>query len=145
MPVDGRLPAVEETLTIDTAASSQQRQRRTDRADVAHDVELPVGVPLLVGDVLEPRLPRDADVVHEHVEPAERSRRVAHGSLGLARASQVGHDVRGLADAGRVPSSAGDGKGALADELAHHLEPDPSGRAGDEAPLAAESEIHEPG
>ena len=67
------------------------------------------------------------------------------GSLGLARASQVGHDVRDLADTGRVPSSAGDDAGALADELAHHLEPDASGRAGDEAPLAVESEIHEPG
>jgi len=52
--------------------------------------------------------------------------------------------VTHLAHARRIASPARHDRGTLGHELAHHLEPDPSGRAGDEAQLAAESEIHEP-
>ena len=142
MPVDGRFPAVDETLTIAPPLVTQVRQRRADRAHVAHDVELPVRVPLLVGDVLEPRLPRDADVVDEHVEPAERRRGLGDDALGLAGEREIGNDVRDLADAGRVAPPARDDARAFADELPHDLEPDSAGRAGDEAPLAGEAEIH---
>ena len=86
MPVDGRLPAVEDTLTIAGALGlAQVRQRGADRPHIAHDVQLPVRVPLVVVDVLEPRLTRDAGVVDEHVEPAERGDRLGNGPLRLSR------------------------------------------------------------
>ena len=121
MPVDGRLPAVEETLTIAPPPLPQMRQGGADRSHVAHHVQLPVRVPLVVGDVLEPRLPRDADVVDEHVEPAERGRGLADGALGLSRRARDPRHVRGLADAGRSPRPHGGDARALLDELARGL------------------------
>jgi hypothetical protein len=50
-----------------------------------------------------------------------------------------------LADPGRASSPAGDDSGAVGDEKSNCLQPDPSGRAGDETPLAVESEIHSRG
>ena len=50
-----------------------------------------------------------------------------------------------LADPGRTPSSAGDDAGAVGDEEPDCLQPDPSGRAGDETSLAFEPEIHSRG
>ncbi len=61
------------------------RERGADRAHVAHHVELPVLLPLLVRHFLELRLTGDADVVDEHVEPAERARGLLDDALGLAR------------------------------------------------------------
>ena len=57
-------------------------ERRPDRAHVAHHVELPVHVPLGILDLLEARLPRDADVVDEDVEPSEQRCRLAHNPFG---------------------------------------------------------------
>jgi broad specificity phosphatase PhoE len=49
-----------------------------------------------------------------------------------------------LARSWRVAPPARDHACALAGELPHHLEPDPAGRARDEAALAVEPEIHAP-
>ena len=87
-------------------------------------------------------MPRDADVVHEHVEPAERRSRLVDDALGLARERQIRRDVCLLADSGRVPPPAGDDPRSLRDELPHDVATDSTGRAGDEAALAAEPEIH---
>ena len=87
-------------------------------------------------------MPRDADVVHEHLEPAERIRRFGDEPLGLARSRKVGDDVRDLTDSRSATPSAGDDTRALGRQLTNDLQPDPSGRAGDEASLAAEFEIH---
>ena len=90
MPVDGRLPAVDETLTM-AALVASRRCGKPARivAHVAHDVQLPVRVPLVVSDFLEPRMARDAGVVHEHVEPAEGGDCLRDGPLGLSRDRQV--------------------------------------------------------
>ena len=90
MPVDGRFPAVDETFTIAPPPSRSDGQGGANRAHVAHDVELPVGIPLLVGHLLEARLPRDADVVDENVEATESVHRLGDGALGLAGERQVG-------------------------------------------------------
>ena len=84
----------------------------------------------------------DADVVHEDVETAECSDGFGDDPFGLAGVREICDDMRGLADIRRVPSSTRDDEGTLGRELAHDLEPDTAGRAGDEAPLAAESKIH---
>ena len=123
-------------------ALPQGRQGRANRAHVAHDVQLPVGIPLLVEHLLEARLPRDADVVDENVEAAERVHRRGDGVLGLAGERQVSRHVCDLAGSGRIPAPARDDARALSDELTRDLEPDPGGRAGNQAPLAVETEIH---
>ena len=64
----------------------EMRQRRPDRADVAHDVQLPHRVPLLVGHVLEAGLDGVADVVDQHVEPVERTHRSLDHRLRAHRA-----------------------------------------------------------
>jgi hypothetical protein len=81
-------------------------------------------------------------VVHEDVEPAERSDGFGDDALGLAVSRQVRDDVRGLADPRRAPSAAGDDEGSFRDELPDDLEPDTAGGAGHEALLGAQSEIH---
>ena len=143
MPVDGRLPAVEDTLTIArTVAVREVRQRGADRPHVAHDVQLPVRVPLVVGHVLEPRLPRDADVVDEHVEPAESSRGLCDGALGLSGRREIAGHVERLADAGRRAPAARRDASALLGELSRDGSADAARRAGDEARPACESQIH---
>ena len=124
------------------ASLSQGRKRSTDRPHVAHDVQLPVLEPLLVGDLLEARDACRADVVHEDVEPAERGDGFGDDALGLAVSRQVRDDVRGLADPRRAASATGDDDGSFRDELPDDLEPDTAGGAGHEALLAAQSEIH---
>ena len=118
------------------------RQRGANRPDVAHDVQLPVGVPLVVGNVLEAGVPRDADVVHEHVEAAEGRNRLVDDASGLTAERQIRRDMRLLADTGRVPPTTGDDSGSLGDKLPHDLATDAAGRAGDEAALPVKLEIH---
>ncbi len=118
------------------------RQRRSDRADIAHDVELPVRVPLLVGDVLEARLARDPDVVDQDVETAERSDRLGHGALWLARHGQVALDVECLSDAGRGAATTGCDAGGLCRKLRGDFTPDPARRARDETDPIGEPELH---
>ena len=104
MPVDGRFPAVDETLTIDGAGRrAEVREAGADRAHVAHHVQLPVRLPFLVRHLLEPSLPRDPDVVDEAVEPAERGRRLSDQALGLPRLREIAGDVPRLADARLAP------------------------------------------
>jgi broad specificity phosphatase PhoE len=117
-------------------------KRPADAAYVAHDVELPVLVPLLVLHILEARLAGDSDVVHEDVEPTERSCGFRDRALGLAWAREVGDDVGHLAGTRRVPATARNDEPVLGGQLTHDLEPDPARRAGHETPLAGESEIH---
>jgi hypothetical protein len=84
----------------------------------------------------------DANVVHEDVEAAQELRRGVDHAFGLASAGEVRLDVPCFSDPGRASPPARHDSPALACELAHDLEPDPAGRAGDEAALARESEIH---
>ena len=76
------------------------RQRRPDGADVAHHVELPGRVPLVVGNVLEACDAGDPDVVDEDVEASEDTRRFVHDTRRLVGADQVGDDVRRLSHLG---------------------------------------------
>ena len=73
------------------------RQDRANRPDEAHHVQLPHLVPLLVGDLVERKLIRDADVVHEHVDRPE---------LGLGLADQHGGRIRFGEIAGHTERSA---------------------------------------
>ena len=121
----------------------QVRECGADRAHIAHHVQLPVGVPLLVRDLLEPGLPRDADVVDEDVEAAERLRRLLHRR---ARARPPaprsawtwspprcpGASVRPQVTT-RAPSSSSSRARGQADAV---------GRAGHEAGAVAKAEIH---
>lgn len=119
-------------------------QGGADRADEAHDVESPVRVPLAVADLVKACDPRNADVVHEDVEPAEMVHRLLDDPLGLTGASKISGYVGGLADVRRITAAARDDAGALGRELSRDLEPDPGGGARDEAALAVEPEIHAP-
>ena len=144
MPSEGRLPAVEETLTIDALPEVPEgRQRRPDRPHEAHQVELPVGVPFLVGDVLEACVTRDARVVDEDVEAAEGADGILDRALRLPWLRQVAPDVQALADPGRLASPAGDDPRAFGNELSCHLEPDPAGRPGDETGAVGEVQLHD--
>ncbi len=119
------------------------RQRSANRSDVAHHVQLPVGVPLVVGNVLEARVPRDPDVVDEHVEPAERGARLGDRTLGLTGAREIRRDV-GEPRPRRVPARRPQvtTRAPSATSWRATSRPMPAGRAGDETPLAGESEIH---
>ena len=64
------------------------------------------------------------------------------GSAGCARSAAT-WAVSPIA--GRLAPPAGDDARSFRDEKAHSLQPDPSGRAGHEAPLFAQSEVHERG
>ena len=73
---DGRLPDDEQTLTIrpqprsaiSGAGGAHQPHRR-------HHVELPLGLPLVVGELLERAHRARAGVVDEHVDAPEARRR----------------------------------------------------------------------
>ena len=100
MPVEGRLPAVEDTFTIAPPPAARKcGSAARDCAHVAHDVQLPVRVPLLVGHLLELGLARDADVVDENLQAPQAARRFRDGSLRLARLREIGRNVQHLADA----------------------------------------------
>jgi hypothetical protein len=79
-------------------------------------------------------MPCDPDVVDEDVQPSELRDGVGDGAFGLAR-------IRGrlsmgaLADAWSLPAATRDDVCAFGEELPRDLEPDPSRRAGGEAPL----------
>jgi broad specificity phosphatase PhoE len=118
------------------------RKRLADRAHVAHDVELPIRVPLVVADLLEARVPRNTDVVDEDVQSAQLRGSLGDDPFGLAGMGQVGDDMRLLAHAGPGTSSTRDDAGALVDELLDDDAADPTGRAGDEATLSSERQIH---
>src|SRR5262249_19408840 len=115
---------------------------------VAHDVEAPHGVPVLVGELVEADLARDADVVDEDVEAAEGLGRVPDDVLGRSRLGEIGDYgqcragllaclLRALA----VAAAHGDER-AFGRELARYLEPDPGRRTGDDADAVVEPEIH---
>src|SRR5439155_15273021 len=81
-------------------------------------------------------------VVHEDVEAAECGHRIGNGPLRPTAPRKIDLHVRGLTDPGTTSPSTGNDSRALRDELPSGLEPDPGGRARDEAGLAAQSEIH---
>ena len=72
MRSDGRLPEVETTLTIrpQPCSAISGAAARISRSGAAH-VELPLPVPVLVGQLVERLDERGAGVVDEHVDPAE--------------------------------------------------------------------------
>ncbi len=141
MTPDGRFPAVDETLTMVPAPRSRiPGQRGARGADRAHQVELERRLPVGIGQLVEPADLRAADVVDETVDPAELGLRRTHDPLGLARAREVGDDVQ-VARSFPAPAGADD-DGSLRLQLPCDREADPSGRAGDEAHLVAQAELH---
>ena len=69
---------------------AHRRQRSADRPDVTHQVQLPVRVPLVVGNVLELRLTRRADVVDEAVDRSELGEGAVDHPLRSAGSREVG-------------------------------------------------------
>ena len=100
-------------------------ERHADRAHVAHDVQLPVRVPFLVRNLLQVSVPRDADVVHEDVEPSEHGDGLAHGASGMPGSERSTVDMSDLADARRSAPAAGEHSRALGEEEPRGLQPDP--------------------
>ena len=103
------------------------RERGADRAHIAHDVQLPHRVPLLVRNILEASLDRIADVVHENVEASELGDRGLDEACRRVRLGQVGPDMKRLADRGRFAPAGGDDPRALRHEQLRRLEADPTG------------------
>ena len=99
----------------------------------------------MIGNVFETSLPRNAHVVDQNVESAECSSRLDDDALGLTRLREIRSNMGDLADPGRAAPTARDHASPFGDEKPHRLEPDPSGRTGDETPLAFEPEIHSRG
>ena len=118
------------------------RERSSDRAHVAHDVQLPHRIPVLVGDLLEARLNRVADVVDEDVKAPELAHRGLDQPCRRVGLGQVRPHVQRLADRGRLAPAAGDDPRAFRDEQLCRLEADPARRAGDDARLPVQSEVH---
>ena len=77
---------------------------------------MPVRVPLVVRDLLEARLARDARVVHEDVETAECGHRIGNGPLRPTAPRKIDLHVRGLTDPGTTSPSTGNDSRALRDE-----------------------------
>jgi hypothetical protein len=127
------------------ASATQMRQRGSDRTHIAHDVELPVRIPLLVSDLLEARVPCDAHIVDEDVQPAESRCCLGKCALWPAGQREVDAQVRDLSDTRRVPAAASHDSSAFGGEEPGDLEPDARRRPRHETRLAAESEIHEGG
>ncbi len=123
-------------------AGTQVRQCRPDRPDVAHHVQVPRRVPVRVRHVLEGGVDREADVVHQDVEAAERTGGVGDDACRCGGVGEIRLHVRLLADSGRVAPPARGDTGALGDEEPRRLEADAAGRAGDETHLPLEAEIH---
>src|SRR4051794_31240105 len=129
----------------DAAAGGAHRgQSGADATDVAHHVELPHRVPLVVGQVVEGGLVCLPHVVHEAIDRPD----LGHESLGGRRIRQVGGHPEGRAalvlravDARRVAAGHDDTR-ALGHEELRGREPDAGGGARDEANAVAEAEVH---
>ena len=151
---EGRLPAVEETLTT-------RPQPRSAIAGIAarisahrrHHVQLPGRLPVLVGDVVELSPLRLAGVVDDHVEAAEALGRLLEDALARVGVGDVERKRRRLAALGAAASAAAlgelvlaardeqDGRALLA-EAVSDVEADAAAGAGDDARLAGEAEVH---
>jgi hypothetical protein len=109
------LPAVDATFTITPLPRSFiPGAHGADRADIAHDVQLPELVPLLVGHLFERALVCEADVVDEHVDSAEPLFDLADEALRFAELCEIGCDMQRLADLRRpVAPARGDDRRAF--------------------------------
>src|SRR5439155_15576975 len=100
-------------------------------------------VPLLVEQLVEPRLVGDPDVVDEAVDPTESLDRPVDERIGPTGLAEVAGDVERLAHPGAVwPTAGGHDPSALLREHPRRLETDAGGRAGDDAHLVAQAEVH---
>src|ERR687896_1406880 len=102
-------------------------QSGPDRPDVAHDVQLPERIPLLVGHLLEAGLPREADIVDEDVETAQLTNRLLHERRRGRWLGEVGDDVQRLADPRFCAPAARDHARAFFCEQAGDLASDAAG------------------
>ncbi len=125
-----------------TPALEEKRQPGANRADVAHHVQLPVRVPLLVRYLVEACLPGCADVVDEHVEAAERGRGFRDDPRRLTCAAQIRYDMQQLTHVWRFASAARDNPGSLRGEHAGGLQADAARGARDEAAPVAQAKVH---
>ena len=127
IPADGRLAAVEETLTIAPAPRSLHPGKHgLGGAHGAHQVDLPGALPDLLGQLVETVDLGPADVVDEAVDAAERLERRVDHALRLAGRREVGRDVQ-VAGAFRAAARADD-PGAFGLELRDGGEADALGR-----------------
>src|SRR5581483_6290832 len=117
-----------------------RRQRDAQRAHSAHHVGLPGALPDVVDELVEAVDLGPADVVHEHVDAAESRQRRLHDTLRAAAFGEVRGDVQ-VADP-FLAAPARDDPRALFAQLARGLEADPAGRAGDDAHLVLEAQVH---
>ena len=93
-------------------------------------------IPVAVGNSSNLRLHREADVVHEPVEPAERS--TASSTTSPERPARRGRRRRAALRRSRARAAAArDDSRAFLDEQPRCLEADPAGRARDDADLPA--------
>ena len=88
------------------AALAHPGQHRLDRADEAHHVQLPHGLPLLLGQLVELGQIRVADVVHEHVDRADLGLRAADQLRGSVRVTEIHGHMQRLAHARALPRGA---------------------------------------
>ena len=146
MPVDGRFAAVEETFTIAPPPRSLiAGQHGAQRPHRAHHVDLPGALPVASVELVEAADLGPADVVHEAVDPAEalerrrddaaRARRAAERSAATCRSPMPSSRAARGDDRARLPPAA-----ARATSR-----PMPRGRAGDDADLVPEAEVHRGG
>ena len=141
MVAEGRLPAVDDTFTIEPLLRARiPGKHRAGRPDGGHQVQLEGEVPVGVGQLLELSDVGAADIVDETVDAPER--RLGRGDelVGGGRMREIGCDVQ-VADPLR-PAARRDDARALVLELACDREPDAAGGAGDDADLVLESELH---
>ena len=103
-------------------------------------LSLPGVLPDLVAQLLEAVDLGPADVVDEAVDASEAFERGCDDSLGLTGAREVGRDVEVADPLARRPAVTTRRPFLL--QLAGDLGADPRGRAGDDAHLALESELH---
>ena len=125
---------------LHAAPAGHQRQRSACRAHCTHQVDLERSLPVVVCQVGERADRRPTDVVDEAVEPAEPFLGGGDEPLGLAGKGQVARDVQ-VSDS-RGPASGGDDACTFGLQLPGDLEADPAGRAGHEACLPVQPEVH---
>ena len=113
------------------AAFSQRRQHGLRKEELRADVDMVERVKLLQRDLLKGNIERDARIIHEHIQPAEKSRSLAsklRDRRGVAEIGSKRFRLASLAEdflcsrnrAGSVPSvMQGDG-GAFASKLESH-------------------------